>query len=404
MSLDVPNLDDQRWANLVADATALIPRHAPRWTDHNVHDPGITFIELFAWLAEMQMYQLNRVGERHREVFGRLAGVPRRLRTPARVDVLVGGELAKRTPVPAGTQLTPVDGDPIVFETTADVLLTRTRLVRVIVDGGTGPVDHTEANEKFGIAFLAFGERADKDAQLQLGFDQFYPDDETIRLTFSVVTDDLGGRCGTDLPVPSDGDGSRHVQPAQLAWEYYRGPGDRWRPLAVVSDETFGLSQSGAVTLTLPDDAASRRGTVWIRIRIVRGCYDIEPRLRHVGVNVLPCEQVETVTGERLTPVTGLPDQSFILAKKPVLIRASQPTNSPGSKWSRLTPPVPRTKCSCSIPKRAAWTSATASTASSPRRAPTCARSCTARPRAGPATSQRICRGDSCRLQSRASR
>ena len=89
MPLDIPNLDDRSWAELVEEATALIPRHASRWTDHNVHDPGITFIELFAWLAEMQMYQINRVGERHREVFGRLAGVPRRLRTPARVDVLV---------------------------------------------------------------------------------------------------------------------------------------------------------------------------------------------------------------------------------------------------------------------------------------------------------------------------
>jgi hypothetical protein len=51
-------------ADLVQEARALIPRRAPAWTDHNVHDPGITFIELFAWLVEMQLYQLNRVGER----------------------------------------------------------------------------------------------------------------------------------------------------------------------------------------------------------------------------------------------------------------------------------------------------------------------------------------------------
>lgn len=325
MPLDVPNLDDRRWADLVEDATALIPRHAPRWTDHNVHDPGITFIELFAWLAEMQMYQLNRVGERHREVFGRLAGVSRRLRTPAKVDVLVSGNLAASTTLPAGTQLKPLEGDPIVFETTTAVLLTRSRLVRVIVDDGAGPVDQTEANEKFGIAFLAFGERAAQDAQLQLGFDHFYPATEpTIRLAFNVFTDDLGGRCGPALPVPANGDGNRRVQPAELAWEYL-GPGEKWRALTVVSDETYGLAQSGAVTLTVPDGAASTRTGVWIRSRIARGYYDIEPRLRHVGVNAIPCEQVETVRNERLTEVTGLPDQSFVLAKKLVLIKASEP-------------------------------------------------------------------------------
>jgi hypothetical protein len=61
MPLEIPNLDNRRWADLVEEARALIPRVAPRWTDHNVHDPGMTFIELFAWLAEMQLYQLNRV-------------------------------------------------------------------------------------------------------------------------------------------------------------------------------------------------------------------------------------------------------------------------------------------------------------------------------------------------------
>ena len=34
----------------------------------------MTFIELFAWLAEMQLYQLNRVTERHRLSGGFPAG------------------------------------------------------------------------------------------------------------------------------------------------------------------------------------------------------------------------------------------------------------------------------------------------------------------------------------------
>src|SRR5688572_22606405 len=128
MPLEVPNLDDRRWADLVQEAQALIPRRAPAWTDHNVHDPGITFIELFAWLVEMQLYQLNRVGERHREVFGRLAGVIRRERTPARVDVLVKGDLTAPVSLSAGTQLTPSEAGGLVFQTTTAVTLTRSRL------------------------------------------------------------------------------------------------------------------------------------------------------------------------------------------------------------------------------------------------------------------------------------
>ena len=62
MSLPQPDLDDKTFAALVSEATKLIPRHAPDWTDHNRHDPGITFVELFSWLAEMQQFYLNRVG------------------------------------------------------------------------------------------------------------------------------------------------------------------------------------------------------------------------------------------------------------------------------------------------------------------------------------------------------
>ena len=124
MPLDIPNLDDRRWADLVEDARALIPRFAPQWTDHNVHDPGITFLELFAWIAEMQMYRVNRVGERHRETFARLAGVRRRPASPAQVDIRIDGTPGTSVLVPAATQLAPVDANDLVFET-------NTRLARI---------------------------------------------------------------------------------------------------------------------------------------------------------------------------------------------------------------------------------------------------------------------------------
>jgi hypothetical protein len=61
MPLSVPTLDDRRFDDLVAEARAMIPTHAPGWTDHNPTDPGITLIEMFAYLAEALMYRLDRV-------------------------------------------------------------------------------------------------------------------------------------------------------------------------------------------------------------------------------------------------------------------------------------------------------------------------------------------------------
>ena len=90
MTLPLPQLDDRRWADLVEEGRALIPAYAPDWTDHpgwtdhNVHDPGITLIELFAWIAEMDVYQLNQVPERHRRKFLELVGLLPQPPRPAR--------------------------------------------------------------------------------------------------------------------------------------------------------------------------------------------------------------------------------------------------------------------------------------------------------------------------------
>ena len=52
MALPAPNLDDRRFQDLVDEAKRLVQRRCPEWTDHNVSDPGVTLIELFAWMTD----------------------------------------------------------------------------------------------------------------------------------------------------------------------------------------------------------------------------------------------------------------------------------------------------------------------------------------------------------------
>ena len=58
------NLDDRTFADLLAEVQSLIPRLAPGWTDHNVSDPGIMVLELFAWLTEAHVTPLARLAAR----------------------------------------------------------------------------------------------------------------------------------------------------------------------------------------------------------------------------------------------------------------------------------------------------------------------------------------------------
>src|ERR1044072_7709872 len=76
MPLQIPSIYDRRYPHLVADALARSPVHNPEWTNFNKSDPGVTLIELFAFLTENLLYRANQIPERNRRKFLQLLGVP----------------------------------------------------------------------------------------------------------------------------------------------------------------------------------------------------------------------------------------------------------------------------------------------------------------------------------------
>jgi hypothetical protein len=82
MPIPLPNLDDRTYADLTAEARALIPVLNPAWTNHNPSDPGIALVELLTWLTEMLLYQVNQVPESHTVAFLKLLNAPGWTRPP----------------------------------------------------------------------------------------------------------------------------------------------------------------------------------------------------------------------------------------------------------------------------------------------------------------------------------
>jgi hypothetical protein len=72
----VPSLDNRSFDDLVAEARRLLPVYDPGWTDHNPSDPGITLVELFAYLTEMLLYRLDRVTVENQRKFLKLLAGP----------------------------------------------------------------------------------------------------------------------------------------------------------------------------------------------------------------------------------------------------------------------------------------------------------------------------------------
>jgi hypothetical protein len=100
MPLQTPQLDDRDFAQLVAEVTARIPVHTPEWNNFNDSDPGMTLVQVFAFMTENLLYRSNRIPEANRLKFLSLLGIGLQPASAARGLVVVRNE---RGPVRATT-------------------------------------------------------------------------------------------------------------------------------------------------------------------------------------------------------------------------------------------------------------------------------------------------------------
>ena len=126
MPLTVPPCDGRRYEQLLDEALARIPVHNPEWTNFNRSDPGVTLLELFAFLPRACSTAPNLIPDRNRSAFLSLLGVPLLPAEPARGLVAFDNERG-----PLATVTLPPDVEvragevPFRTETGLDVLPVR---------------------------------------------------------------------------------------------------------------------------------------------------------------------------------------------------------------------------------------------------------------------------------------
>lgn len=330
MPLALPNLDDRRWADLVEEGRALIPLYAPEWTDHNLHDPGITIIELLAWAAEMDLYQLNRIPETHRWKFLELLGFRPEPPRPARTVLsLALGEASDPLHVPSGVVFAGKDpaGRPTLFRSLQEITVVNLQLQALQAQDQNGFRDLTPRLQR-GESAKILGENPAPGAALYLGFAQALPQNKPVSLFFTFANTRSGEEERQRLmtenetrqeacrPQPACGvfpeqwpaavfqttTPSHHS--ARTRWEFWSQQ-ETWQPLdslaGLTEDDTRAFTLDGRVLVKVPAIMAKKRlGAVgaelhYLRCRFEAGAYDAAPALRNLAVNGVPAEQVSPV-------------------------------------------------------------------------------------------------------------
>lgn len=140
-NLPKSNLDDRAYKDLVEECILRIPRYCPEWTNFNPSDPGITLVELFAWLTDQMLLRFNQVPRRNYVAFLELLGIRLQPPSPAQADVTFYLTQALNEPytINAGTEIAArhTRGEDAVVFTTESTLVIGTPLLRSFFKANT---------------------------------------------------------------------------------------------------------------------------------------------------------------------------------------------------------------------------------------------------------------------------
>ena len=355
MSLVAPNLDDRTFQQLVDEAKKRIPYYTEAWTDHNVSDPGITLIELFAWLTEATLYRMNRVPERHYIKFMEMFGIRLKEPVPARVPVTFWLSAGAAGPLvlPKGTEVASTQTETqasIVFTTDEQFALHPPDLTAVFswLNKDKKFTDELSLRklragfEKRGVSVFA-SEPAVDDA-LYLGFSN---DISHHILRLDMSWESAGGtNIAPDLPP--------------VVWEGATGGSDnQWLPCDVEIDTTRGFNSNGRIQLHIPKlgiHPVNGLSHYWVRVRhkeisatektVGMRPYESSPQMNQLTVSTwggsTMATHAQSVKSELLGISDGTPGQSFFLKMKPILTRQPEEQllvrvpNGPTQSWHEV--------------------------------------------------------------------
>ena len=389
MPLPVPNLDDRRFDDLVAEAKARLINHLPELTQISPGDPLHSFVDLFAWLTETILYRANLIPERQRRIILNLLQIPVRAARPAKGVVSVDAG-------PGSVLLSPllIDGSQLRANkqtlTAVGELQPTNLTLQVLIKKKLGTADLEamgltlqDLHEQFGL----------RKGEIPSPFQPYRFDlnMETLRLTQSMdnsfylaciaprqlenkldqlrnqlagIILNIGVAPADDLP--GEAIDRQKLKPRKLIWDLV-STGEEgeviFLPLDVLADSSSGGRQTGVVRLRLPknpdlfqafdpgdpmfngvgdrppelaDEVEAGRVAFWLRLRC-----DEHPELQlgYLGLNAVDVIAQGFKQDLVVGIGTGQPDQVVVLPDQHIdaaTIRLDVEENGAWVRWQRV--------------------------------------------------------------------
>jgi predicted phage baseplate assembly protein len=242
------DLDDRTFKDLVDECLLRIPRYCPEWTNHNPSDPGVTLIELFAWLTDQMLLRFNQVPRRNYVAFLELLGLA--LQPPAPAHTVLSFYLTRpqdaQRSIPAilagaevATERTETE-PAIVFSTDQDLPLGLPRIRHFLTEEAAGAVPQ-QVRDRFANQWTR--DTAGRWTGRQQPVFQRQPQTGDC---FYLVFDGAEPLDGNIIQLTIEGEpaGSTGINPNRPPRQWEAWDGDQWQPVLLreEDDGTKGFS------------------------------------------------------------------------------------------------------------------------------------------------------------------
>jgi predicted phage baseplate assembly protein len=368
-------LDDLRFQELVTECRKRIAKSCPGWTEANVSDPGITLIELFAWMTDMLSYRINRLPEKLHVALLALLNVHLQPPEAARCELRFMLEHPPARPMLIPARSTEVatprtqTQEPVVFQTSRDFTIHPAQPVVCLFERGSQRI---EVNLSGGVALPEGEER--------FAFSEPPVPGDCLLLGFLEPLDRLVLRIEVDCKA-ARGVGVKPKEPP-LEWQvslsegsllYVSLPDGAWSErIEPLSDSTEGFNKQGRGSIELEMPARTGYRTIerhrlcWVRCRVrenpppkaqgdgrqsaldaPENAYQSAPEIFYLTAEpvgaTLPAEHCQRMQEESLGHSNGTPGETFRLRHAPVLrtfaeerLEVRDPDSREWAHWRRV--------------------------------------------------------------------
>jgi len=294
-----------------ADVLSRAPSFTPEWTNRRSVDAGIALAHLFGEMMEPVLQRLNQLPANCFIRFLQSAGVTPRPATAAAalLQFTVSNNAPRPVPVPAGFQVgaPPAGGgDMVIFETSANLLALPGSIKEIysLERGLYRSIDPTQS-----APFQPFGAHPAPGLALFIGVTPGAGPLSPSQISFGVQ---VQGPAGQPPPV-STGGVAPLPAPLSPLLEWSVLDGSQYRVAEIAVDETSAFTQSGVITLNLPErwnpgipqGAPDTEPLLWVRARILYGSYPRPPVLLAILLNAVRAVAVRSYFDEVLSPVSS---------------------------------------------------------------------------------------------------